>query len=450
MSSDEQYRNELRKALLFGAQTGSFLQQRLALSQSSFSRLIQNNKSDIITLGAARSTQYALKLPVSPELRGEIPIFRIDQNGNASPYASLCPLANNEYGMKMHGENTFSLLDHIPHLIQNMRPEGFMGRAFCQRYAQELKLPSDLNSWSDNHALIALAKRGEDMTGNLIVGKESIDRYFELAGQDIVAIKSDQKAAAYPRLAEQALEGGVIGSSAGGEQPKFTALLQTPSGPSRVIVKFAKAETDEGKRWCDLLVCENIAADLLNRNNIQAAKTNIVQHNNWTFLESERFDRTGVWGRLPLVSMKTLEAEFIGGLEDRWSDCANGLLSQSRLTEETCFLIHDIEGFGRLIGNADMHLGNLSLIPKGTQYDLAPVYDMTPMIYRPKPGGFLPMGKIAVTSSPAPNIRSLATEFWATAAEDQRLSKGFQATCMDNLKALTAMEDRPSMRMIPT
>jgi hypothetical protein len=47
--------------------------------------------------------------------------------------------------------------------------------------------------------------------------------------------------------------------------------------------------------------------------------------------------------------------------------------------------------FGTLIGNSDMHSGNLSFVSEhGRPYDIAPAYDMTPMTFAPRSGGGLP------------------------------------------------------------
>jgi len=47
-------------------------------------------------------------------------------------------------------------------------------------------------------------------------------------------------------------------------------------------------------------------------------------------------------------------------------------------------------GFGRLINNTDMHLGNLSLAIDGSVFRLLPVYDMCSMGFAPKGGEVLP------------------------------------------------------------
>src|SRR5690606_41232569 len=57
------------------------------------------------------------------------------------------------------------------------------------------------------------------------------------------------------------------GSSAGGEQPKFLARLLDGSGAERsVLVKFsAPMDQTPGRRWADLLACEWLALEILDR-----------------------------------------------------------------------------------------------------------------------------------------------------------------------------------------
>jgi hypothetical protein len=54
--------------------------------------------------------------------------------------------------------------------------------------------------------------------------------------------------------------------------------------------------------------------------------------------------------------------------------------------------------FGTLIGNTDMHSGNLSCLSEGLRpYELAPAYDMTPMAFAPTAGGGLPERSLELT-----------------------------------------------------
>ena len=449
MERTEQQDIRLRDHLGAGALTSKALQERLSMSQTTLSRAVQRNKKDLLIIGAARSTKYALRENLSG-LGYEIPVYEIDQAGDVHPYANLHPLASRQYGWQLSGKKT-QLLDHLPYMIQNARPEGFMGRAFAHSFARELGLPEKIDRWSDEHVIAALAQRGEDFVGNLIVGKESVERYLiQARSGNVQAVPLDQRQTLFQELAEKAIAGDSPGSSAGGEQPKFTALLETPDGYQRAIVKFASRTTDEGRRWSDLLACEHLANEILLDAGFSAAQTEIIQTEDWTFLQSCRFDRVGLWGRLPLYSLMTIASEFVGYCET-WVDAAEQLHDEQLIAQNDVDSLRWLSGFGTLIGNTDMHLGNISFIPGKTGFNLAPVYDMTPMYYRPKAGGVLPQealqaGPLAIKANNG-SIAPVATRFWEAAQDDTRITNRFRSICQQNIGTMKALDDGPTMRL---
>ena len=94
----------------------------------------------------------------------------------------------------------------------------------------------------------------------------------------------------------------------------------------------------------------------------------------WVF--AQRFDRIGTLGRKAVVSLAALDAKFVGAAE----------------TAEVLW------AFGALIGNTDMHAGNLSWVSEhGRPYNIAPAYDMTPMAFAPSNSGKLPNTVPAMT-----------------------------------------------------
>lgn len=449
MEKTTQQNIRLRSHLAAGASTSKDLQERLAMSQTALSRAIQRNRKDLLVLGAARSTRYALRENLAG-LGTEIPVYEIDRKGDARLYATLHPLASNQYGWQLAEEKPL-LFDHLPYMIQNLRPEGFMGQAFAHSIAKELGLPPKIDTWSDRQLLSALAQRGEDFVGNLIVGKESVQRYLTQAhSEDLNAILRHQRQTAFKDLAEKAMTGDHPGSSAGGEQPKFTALLGTAEGHQRAIVKFANRSTDEGRRWSDLLVCEHLADEVLLQAGFAAAQTEIVQTDDWTFLQSNRFDREGLWGRLPLYSLLTVTAEFVGYSED-WVDAAQQLRAEQLISSQDVDTLRWLSEFGNLIGNADMHLGNMSLFPGAAGFELAPVYDMTSMIYRPKTGGILPHEPLQAgplsTKLSNMNIVPIALKFWSAAQNDARITDDFRFICQQNIAVLKSLDEGPRLRL---
>jgi hypothetical protein len=81
-----------------------------------------------------------------------------------------------------------------------MRFQGYIGRGFPVR-CPELRLPGRIRDWSEEDHLIALAMRGEDCVGNLIIGEESLNRF--LAGQPRPHTRADYPDLAAGTLADQ-------------------------------------------------------------------------------------------------------------------------------------------------------------------------------------------------------------------------------------------------------
>lgn len=199
--------------------------------------------------------------------------------------------------------------DSLPWWLDDMRPQGYLGRNYAARQAALLGLPSQLNEWNDSHALRALLVDGFDAVGNLLLGERAREAFLSAPVGN--PISQNDKAEAYIQLTEHAARGEVPGSSAGGEQPKFVSYAHTPNGSQHVIVKFTLPESNPvTERWGDLLLAEHLALETLNAEGISAVRTRIMDFGSQRFLEVERFDRAGELGRRGLFSMKALDAEL--------------------------------------------------------------------------------------------------------------------------------------------
>jgi hypothetical protein len=337
-------------------------------------------------IGAARSIQYALR----DALRGlpDILVHRVDSAGRIWPLGTLVPVS--PAGFVMYRQDGVTLhSDGLPWWLDDMRPQGYLGRAYAARHGAALGLPQRLTDWSDAHALRALLTHGDDVVGNLLLGDTARHRFLAAATPEPIA--AGRKAATYARLAQQAAHGDLPGSSAGGEQPKFTAFAVTPDGPRYVIVKFSEPEFGPvSERWRDLLLAEHLALETLRKTGIPAATTRVLDHDGQRFLEVERFDRVGELGRRGLVSLTALDAEFVGAGSGGWPTITQRLAADKQITPQAADRAGLLWAFGTLIGNTDMHGGNLSFIAEqGHPYDIAPAYDMTPMTFAPRSGGGL-------------------------------------------------------------
>ena len=345
----------------------------------------------------------------------------------------VCPqgwVMRPEQGAAIHHEG-------LPWWLADMCAAGFLGRAWAARHASLLGLPARLTEWGDNEHLRALLAQGHDAVGNLLLGERAHERF--LSDPVPVPVAADERGPVYAQLAAQAALGEIPGSSAGGEQPKFIAFAETAAGPAHVIVKFTLPEVHPvTERWADLLLAEHHALETLREAGIDAARTELIDHGSQRFLQVERFDRVGALGRRALLSLAMLDAEFTGAAPAPWPVIVDRL-SQERHVEaaatSACALLH---AFGTLIGNTDMHPGNLSFIGAGRPYALAPAYDMLPMGLAPTAGGALPTRLTAPVLRPIVpgdtwrQALGLAERFMARLQKENRFSARW-APCLQAL-----------------
>ncbi|QCB46271.1 type II toxin-antitoxin system HipA family toxin YjjJ [Hydrogenophaga sp. PAMC20947] len=431
---------------LGGQASSPQLQQRLAISQPTLSRWLAPllASGEVVAVGAARARRYVWPREVEGVGR-QVSIHEITPDGQLRPFGQLYPLPGGGFWMdeadKAHGSSAFH--DSLPWFLYDMRPQGFLGRGFAAAHPM-LRLPPNLQHWSDDHILKALVNAGEDLPGNLIVGAAAFDRYLNLpAPQRCQAPVVHDPAATYPALAAQALGQIFAGSGAGGEQPKFSAVREGHP----VLVKFSAAgDSPADQRWRDLLMCEALALRTLAEAGIASAPTALHQAQGRVFLESRRFDRTPQ-GRVGMVSLDVYDRQYIGQ-GTNWVDTAQRVdrAGAERLSPADVETLCLLDAYGALIANTDRHHGNISLLLRNDRWQLAPAYDMLPMFYAPVAGEIVPRDFSA--QPPRPNVhtlavwpraRTMAQAFWQAAAAHEGISSGFRATALANAQALPSL-----------
>lgn len=386
MPSPPAHETAVRQILSRGPQSSRALQQQLGLSQPTVSRVLAALGDELVRLGAGRSSFYSLR-DSWPELP-RLPLRRVCEAGRLHELGELLPLR--PAGFAVAGaDGTVRTSDGLPWWLADLRPQGFLGRAFAQRHAAVLGLPTDLNAWSDRQVLRALAAQGPDAVGNLLVGDVAREQFLALPPPEPVPRR--QRGAVFAQRAVQALAGDVPGSSAGGEQPKFSAFADTANGPAHVLVKFSLPETNAlTTRWRDLLLAEQLALRVLHEGGIAAAHAELVEHAGQRFLQLERFDRIGAFGRRALHSLGSLDDEFTGDRGAPWPLAVRALVAQRLVEPGAVPVVERLYAFGVLIANTDMHMGNLSFFSApGQPCALAPAYDMLPMALAPTAAGAL-------------------------------------------------------------
>jgi hypothetical protein len=429
-------------------------------SQATLSRLVTAAGERIVAIGKARARRYAL----ARDIRGlgfSIPISRIDETGAMARIGSLQPFAPEGHFVDdprsmprwMRGTRGDGTFDGLPLFLVDARPQGFLGRGFARRHA-DLELPADPDTWSDDDVVSALARAGEDVVGDLVLGDASARRLYEARVAGMAPTAFAHRAVEYPRRAELAIGGVVPGSSAGGEQPKFPVLLEGNAGPEHALVKFSPAEISEpARRWCDLLVCEHLALETLRAAELPAASSDILEASSRVFLQTKRFDRVGAFGRRPVVSLTALNAEYVGAAPStgHWVDACERLARDGWLRPAVVEQVRLLQAFGGAIANTDMHYGNLSFMPVGDDLDLAPAYDMLPMGYAPVAGEvpereFRPAPPRLGGESTWFQACELAVAFWRRAGDDERISSSFQRIARANADIVARTVDRVAGR----
>jgi hypothetical protein len=322
-------------------------------------------------------------------------------------------------------DDVTSYHEGLPWWLNDMRPQGFLGRAYAHRHAPSLGLPADVRHWSDTDALRALLASGADPVGNLLMGEVARDHFVNAPAPQASAPED------YPRLAAQAINADETWSSAAGEQPKFCALSET----GHVLVKFTAAEVSPvSTRWRDLLVAEHLALETLHGAGIAAARSRLLDVGTQRFLELERFDRIDLRGRRALISLASLDGEFVGNAMAPWPVITAQLAKLGVITPEAHARAALLFAFGTLIGNTDMHAGNLSFVSdSGRPYDLSPAYDMLPMAFSPTSGGVLRDSVAAAHLNGAVDgatwrtAHALARDYLARLSEEEQLSPSFKS-----------------------
>ena len=421
-----------------GVLTSAELQELLGVSQPTVSRALAPliHAGQVQKVGAARSQRYVLPRNV-PGVGSEVRVMRIDTQGRPSPFARLVPLEGGAFWVD-EADGVSARHDGLPWFLDDMRPQGFMGRTFAHAHPA-LQLGHDPRHWSDDDVLRAMTLYGDDLPGNLIMGEAAFQRFHTLPARASRVASADS----YPALAEQAMRGTHPGSSAGGEQPKFCTI----TAGRHVIVKFSPAgDAPADQRMRDLLVCEHLALHTLAQTGLPAAPTQLFMGAGRVFLESERFDRTPLapdaplGGRIGMVSLQVYNAEYVGEI-DNWAATAHRMAARHLLTQADARTLRLLEAYGQLIANTDRHYGNISLVLKDDDWALSPTYDMLPMLYAPVSGELVPRDfasrpqqPTAATLGEWDEAQRLARVFWLAAAADERVSADFRAIAAENAR----------------
>lgn len=394
----------------------------------------------VVRLGQTRRTRYALRREIG-SVGNSWPIFRIDARGQARRLGLLEAFHDRVWRVTWDEPapawaNRFSdpegLWEGFPFFLGDIRPQGFLGRLAARGASRHLQVPEDPRDWEDDHTLIYLVHAGTDVPGDIVLDEDCLRDALNLGVSPHHPLRPGEVEFRYPELAEGIAALPQPGSSAGGEHPKFLATLIEPDESQRpVLVKFSPPlSQDLGRRWADLLVMEWHALDLLSGIGLAEPGARLLDAGERRFLEVPRFDRSTQGGRTGVVSLGALHGSAIGSMRTDWVSRVTELAEEGFVSESALRDTRRLQAFGELIGNTDMHAGNLAFrLTDALPFELTPAYDMLPMIWAPSPQGelversFEPRPPLPGSAEAWREMLGLARDYWQRVTADLRISE---------------------------
>ncbi len=422
-----------------GPMSATELAALLAADRSSVGRALHQFGDELVCLGATRSTRYVMRKSIR-ERGMKWPIYRIDSDGNPQQWSELEAFHDRAWRLSWSGaapawadlfKVEHGLWNGFPFFLNDVRPQGFLGRILAERLSSLLQVPQDPRQWSDEDTLVALITMGDDLPGDLVVGDACLRRAMitDSGGSEKTIAPSAQRAEIYAERARKIVD-TLPGSSAGGGQPKFLAHVLENAAESRaVLVKFSPPiEQQTGRRWADLLACEFHAHEVLAEAGLSMPGANLLEIDGRRFLEVPRFDRNGTRGRKGVVTMESLAGSALDKTPTDWLSAANALQRIGLITEDAVSTIRLLQAFGEQIGNSDMHLGNFAFfLTDELPLRPTPCYDMLPMLWAPSAQGEIVERRLS-TATPTPAMldtwqqaSTMAEKFWTRVKNDPRI-----------------------------
>jgi hypothetical protein len=145
-----------------------------------------------------------------------------------------------------------------------------------------------------------------------------------------------------------------------------------------------------------------------------------------------------------VMSLFALDAQFVGGT-GQWIESARALASAGVIAPTLLPQIRWRQRFGTLIGNSDMHAGNLAFFTTGlSPSGLTPTYDMGPAQYAPRQGE-LPSVTRLQPPIPEPadgevwkTVCHAAEQFWESVSRHDLITPSFRAIAKENVSVVQA------------
>jgi hypothetical protein len=384
-----------------------------------------------------------------------VPILLRDEQGRDHIVATLVALTAGQWWVNpvpsapkwmVLGEHNGmpGVFQGLPWYLEPFRPAGFLGRTWVREHAQAHDWSLDVNAWSEDQIITATLQEPWDWRGNL-----GLSRITDAIDAVVPAV---DRFARYAEIANQVLNGVMVGASADGEQPKFTAVIDDGEGHHlrSVLVKFSPPLTDNpaAQRWGDIMVTEGVVAQVMTLHGLSAAPTQVWRYQDRIWLETNRFDRIRGRGRKGMASLRALAQTFgYIGPQNGWVDAVEHLHRRGAIDMDQVLHARRLANIGHLVAHTDMHMGNLSFLLSNDvdpQLSIAPAYDMAPMRWVPSSNtGNVP----ALVKEVPPRVEdreamAIAREVWDVVANHELVTPAWAEWADSRVRQLKEDLDR--------
>ena len=156
-----------------GPATSKEIQAATGLSQAAVSRQLRRMEQRVVTIRSGRTPKYIMTRNAFGS-NDRLPLAMVDTQGHANLVAHIRPLVTGGFhvepsaGMSLLlGDRGDGLYDDLPYFLQDMGPQGFIGRQIAKEiHARFSEFPSDPKWWSTDHIGRYLLSNGDDLPGN--------------------------------------------------------------------------------------------------------------------------------------------------------------------------------------------------------------------------------------------------------------------------------------------
>ena len=142
------------------------LVEKLAVSRPVLSRLVAEAGDQVRRVGRARATAYVATALVRPNTW---PLYRMNPDVHMEELGTLHALRGDRFLFEPTGDHP-NLLRHVdgpagyfpglPWFLDDVRPQGFLGRSMAHRLGRALGVSVDLKSWQSRDNLLGILHGG--------------------------------------------------------------------------------------------------------------------------------------------------------------------------------------------------------------------------------------------------------------------------------------------------